>query len=142
MEINRFYHRERAEAEERVHRARFEEGESVMIGREYSAVTARGGEVLRGPFTALAYRDGLLMLGGDNGRLFLFIDADVAANGNEIFTERLPMPVRFKEDPVLIAEGPGDEKAKREALRAASAVKWLRPLSEAGAELLLHWLRR
>ena len=43
MEINKYYHREKATAEEREHYRRIEEGTPVQIGAEYTTVAARNG---------------------------------------------------------------------------------------------------
>ena len=142
MEINKYYHREQAAAEEREHYRRIEEGIPVRIGAEYTAVTARNGWKHEGPFAALAYESGLLMVGKPDRRVFAFISEDVVADRTDLYTEHLPTLVKFKNDLSDILGNLWEEEECCMALRRASAVKWMCPLSMPGAQLLYKWHRK
>ena len=70
MEIDRYYYRNRKETEEKAYLARFGKGQNVRIGETYPALTSRDGSVLEGPFQALAYENGILLLGKQDERTF------------------------------------------------------------------------
>ena len=138
MEINKYYHKEQMEAELYEHLRKFEEGDPVRIGNEYAFLSGRDGRSYEGPFTALAYDNGLLMLGKADKRVFAFINEDVVANGSELYMEHLPNLVKFKSDlSTIIGQLNREECCK--ALRSACSVKWMCPLSMEGARLLLQW---
>lgn len=142
MEINKYYHCEMSKAEEREHLRKFEEGTQVQIGYEYSSLTAGDGRKHEGPFTALAYEDGQLMIGKADHLVFAFINEDVVVNGSELYTEHLPMLVRFKKDLADILGLAWEKEKCCQLLRSACSVKWMCPLSMSAAELLLQWHRQ
>lgn len=141
MEIDRYYYRNRKEAEEKAHLARFGKGRNVRRGETYPAMTSRDGSVLEGPFQALAYENGILLLGKQDGRTFAEIRWDAAAEENGLYMERLPILAEMRKD---ISELLGAETNKEKCvttLRLSCGRKGIIPLSEEGAEMLLRWYR-
>ncbi len=141
MEIDRYYYRNLKEAEERVHLARFEKGRNVRIGETYPVLTSRDGSVLGGPFEALAYENGILLLGKPAGRTFAEIRWDTAAEENGLYMERLPILAEMRKDISELLAAETDKEKCVTALRLSCGRKGIIPLSEEGAEMLLRWYR-
>ena len=141
MEIDRYYYRNLKEAEEKAHLSRFEKGQNVRVGETYPAMTSRDGSVLEGSFRALAYEDGILLLGKPDGRTFAEIRWDVAAEGDRLYMERLPILAVMRKDIGEILGTETDRGANITALRLSCGRKGIIPFSEKGAEMLLHWYR-
>lgn len=141
MEIDRYYYRNRKEAEEKAHLTRFGKGQNVRIGESYPAMTSREGSVLEGPFEALAYENGILFLGKPDGRTFAEIRWDAVAEENGLYMERLPILAEMRKEIGEILGTETDEKKCVTALRLSCGRKGIIPLSEEGAEMLLRWYR-
>ncbi len=116
-------------------------GKRVCVGKIYYAITARDGLTHEGPFEALAYEKGALLVGTPDRRLFFVLDEDVVDVNGSIYIEALPNKLRFKKDllDVIGSADTDDECCKR--LRLASGVKWMYPLIDEYAVLLLRWHR-
>ena len=82
------------------------------------------------------------MVGMPDRRVFAFINEDVVVNGTELYTEHLPSLVKFKNDLSDILGNLWEEAVCCTALRRASAVKWMCPLTLQGAQLLYKWHRQ
>ena len=141
MEIDRYYYRNRKEAEEKANLSRFGKGRNVRIGETYPAMTSRDGSVLEGPFQALAYENGILFLGKPDGRTFAEIRWDAVAEENGLYMERLPILAEMRKEIGEILGTETDEEKCVTALRLSCGRKGIIPLSEEGAEMLLRWYR-
>jgi len=141
MEIDRYYYRNRKETEEKEHLTRFEKGQNVRIGETYPVLTSREGSVLEGPFEALAYENGTLLLGKSDGKTFAEIRWDAVAEENDLYMERLPILAEMRKEIGEILGTETDEEKCVTALRLSCGRKGIIPLSEEGAEMLLRWYR-
>ena len=139
--IRKGYHIRQAIAEIWNHHRKYVVGKRVRVGKTYSAITARDGRAHEGPFEALAYENGNLLVGTPDRRLFFVLDEDVVDVNGSIYIENLPNKLRFKKDllDVISNADTNDECCKR--LKLASSVKWMCPLTAEYAMLILHWHR-
>ena len=139
MGISKFYHLTMKEMEDAEWQRLFEDGAEVELGRTYSAVRHRTG-VIKGPFAALAYEAGVLLIGNPEINRYCVIHTDVAGINGELVTDRVRGGVfSIKKD---LAELPAFEEDAVLWIQNASRVKWFFALTEPEARLFLKWLRK
>ena len=138
MGISKFYHLTMKEMEDAEWQRLFEDGAEVELGRTYSAVRHRTG-VIKGPFAALAYEAGVLLIGNPEINRYCVIHTDVAGINGELVTDRVRGGVfSIKKD---LAELPAFEEDAVLWIQNASRVKWFFALTESEARLFLKWFR-
>lgn len=137
MGISKTYHIEEKERKESEWRQMFTDGAEIEIGKEYAGIRQRSG-VINGPFTALAYENGILLVGDPERNRYAVIHGDVAEYGGQIITEAVRGGV-FKINADL-AELPDGEEGVQ-LLQRASQVKFFFALTEDEARLFLKWNR-
>ena len=139
MGISKFYHLTMKEMEDAEWQRLFEDGAEIELGRTYSAVRHRTG-VIKGPFAALAYEAGVLLIGNPEINRYCVIHTDVAGINGELVTDRVRGGVfSIKKD---LAELPAFEEDAVLWIQNASRVKWFFALTEPEARLFLKWLRK
>ena len=139
MGISKFYHLTMKEMEDAEWQRLFEDGAEVELGRTYSAVRHRTG-VIKGPFTALGYEAGVLLIGNPEINRYCVIHTDVADIKGELVTDNVRGGVfSLKKD---LAEMPFIEEEAVLWVQNASRVKWFFSLTEPEARLFLKWLRK
>ena len=139
MGISKFYHLTMKEMEDAEWQRLFEDGAEIELGRTYSAIRHRTG-VIKGPFTALGYQDGVLLIGNPENNRYCVIHTDVADIKGELVTDKVRGGVfSLKKD---LAEIPAIEEDAVLWIQNASRVKWFFALTEPEARLFLKWLRK
>ena len=139
MGISKFYHLTMKAMEDAKWQRLFEDGAEVELGRTYSAVRHRTG-VIKGPFAALAYEAGVLLIGNPEINRYCVIHTDVADIKGELVTDKVRGGVfSIKKD---LAEMPAFEEDAVLWIQNASRVKWFFALTEPEARLFLKWLRK
>ena len=139
MGISKYYHLTKKAMEDAEWKRLFEDGAEVELGRTYSAVRHRTG-VIKGPFAALAYEAGVLLIGNPEINRYCVIHTDVAGINGELVTDRVRGGVfSIKKD---LAELPAFEEDAVLWIQNASRVKWFFALTEPEARLFLKWLRK
>ena len=139
MGISKFYHLTMKEMEDAEWKRLFEDGAEIELGRTYSAIRHRTG-VIKGPFTALGYQDGVLLIGNPEINRYCVIHTDVADIKGELVTDKVRGGVfSLKKD---LAEIPAIEEDAVLWIQNASRVKWFFALTEPEARLFLKWLRK
>ena len=139
MGISKFYHLTMKAMEDAEWQRLFEDGAEIELGRTYSAVRHRTG-VIKGPFAALAYEAGVLLIGNPEINRYCVIHTDVAGINGELVTDRVRGGVfSIKKD---LAELPAFEEDAVLWIQNASRVKWFFALTEPEARLFLKWLRK
>ena len=139
MGIDRFYHHKRTEQKTEEWRSLFQGGSEVEIGKTYTAIQQRCGKIA-GPFTALGYENGILLVGSPESNRYCVIHTDVSENKGEIVTEKIRGGVFGING--NWSDMPSDENEAIAWIRNASRVKWFFALSEAEAQLFLEWFRK
>ena len=138
MGISKFYHLTMKAMEDAEWQRLFEDGAEIELGRTYSAVRHRTG-VIKGPFAALAYEAGVLLIGNPEINRYCVIHTDVAGINGELVTDRVRGGVfSIKKD---LAELPAFEEDAVLWIQNASRVKWFFALTESEARLFLKWFR-
>ncbi len=139
MGISKFYHLTMKAKEDAEWQRLFEDGAEIELGRTYSAVRLRTG-VIKGPFAALAYEAGVLLIGNPEINRYCVIHTDVADINGELVTDKVRGGVfGINGD---WSDMPSDENEAIAWLRNASRVKWFFTLSEAEARLFLEWFTK
>ena len=139
MGISKFYHVTMKAMEDAEWQRLFEDGVEIELGRTYSAVRHRTG-VIKGPFAALAYEAGVLLIGNPEINRYCVIHTDVADIKGELVTDKVRGGVfSLKKD---LAEIPAIEEDAVLWIQNASRVKWFFAVSEAEARLFLEWHRK
>lgn len=140
--VRKNYHSHQVLIEAWSHVSKIVFGRYVRVGKTYTAITARDGQSYEGPFEALDYDKGNLLIGTPDRRLFFVLDEDVSDVNGSIYTENLPHKIRFKKDILdVIGNADTDDECCRR-LRSACSFKWFSPLSsDEYATLLLFWHR-
>lgn len=132
--VSKYYHTEKRRLEEQEHAGRFESGREVLIGATYKGILLRYGRSVDGPFTALRYEDGTLLLGSKDYHTFVFITVDVTDVDGYVYTEDLNI-ISIRENlHDLLKEGD-----RIMDLRRAASYKMFWPLSESGAGMIIRW---
>ena len=138
MGISNYYHLTKKAMEDAEWKRLFEDGAEIELGRTYSAVRHRTG-VIKGPFTALGYEAGVLLIGNPEDNRYCVIHTDVADINGELVTDRVRGGVfSIKKD---LAELPAFEEDAVLWIQNASRVKWFFALTESEARLFLKWFR-
>ena len=138
MGISKYYHLTKKAMEDAEWKRLFEDGAEIELGRTYSAVRHRTG-VIKGPFTALEYEAGVLLIGNPEINRYCVIHTDVAGINGELVTDRVRGGVfSIKKD---LAELPAFEEDAVLWIQNASRVKWFFALTESEARLFLKWFR-
>ena len=138
MGINKFYHLEMKTAENSEWQRLFQEGSEVELGKTYSAVRHRTGAI-KGPFTALEYESGVLLIGNPEKNQYCVIHTDVSDVNGELVTDKVRGGVfSMNRD---LAEMPSVEEEAVPWISNASKVKWFFALTELEARLFLKWHR-
>ncbi len=139
MGISKFYHLTMKAMEDAEWQRLFEDGAEIELGRTYSAVRHRSG-VIKGPFAALAYEAGVLLIGNPEINRYCVIHTDVVDINGELVTDKVRGGVfSIKKD---LAEMPAFEEDAVLWIQNASRVKWFFALTEPEARLFLKWLRK
>ncbi len=138
MGISKYYHLTMKAMEDAEWKRLFEDGAEIELGRTYSVIRHRTG-VIKGPFTALGYQDGVLLIGNPENNRYCVIHTDVAGINGELVTDRVRGGVfSIKKD---LAELPAFEEDAVLWIQNASRVKWFFALTESEARLFLKWFR-
>lgn len=137
--INKNYHFDLINKEKQTHLNKFRNGKDIILGKSYDAIVSRSGRKHEGPFIALTYDNGNLLVGKPNYRSFAIIHEDVVDDHNSIYTESLPLLIVFRRDISDIVGNDSSDRVQYQELRRACSVKWMCPLSEIGAAMILRW---
>lgn len=138
MGISKFYHVTMKAMEDAEWQRLFEDGAEIELGRTYSAVRHRTG-VIKGPFTALGYEAGVLLIGNPERNQYCVIHTDVADINGELITDKVRGGLfSIKKD---LSEMPAIEEDAVLWIQNASRVKWFFALTEPEARLFLKWFR-
>ena len=138
MGISKFYHLTMKAMEDAEWQRLFEDGAEIELGRTYSAVRHRTG-VIKGPFTALGYEAGVLLIGDSENNRYCVIHTDVADINGELVTDRVRGGVfSMNKD---LADMPTITEDAVLWIQNASRVKWFFALTESEARLFLKWFR-
>lgn len=142
MKVSKNYHSSNRLKAELAWHFSFPVGKKIEIGKTYSAIRQRPNSIhkrIEGPFTALGYDSGILLVGDPDKNRYCVIIDDVVEVDGEIVTGCIrggvfSMHSKLDEMPTC------DEEAIR-WIRRNSQVKYFFALNEDEARIFLRWYR-
>ena len=142
MKVSKNYHSFNRLKAELAWQFAFAVGKKIKIGKTYSAIRQRPNSIhawIEGPFTALGYDSGILLVGDPGKNRYCVIVNDVVEVDGEIVTDGIRggvFSMRRKLD-----EMPACYEEAIRWIRLNSQVKYFFALNEDEAKIFLRWYR-
>ena len=136
--IRKYFYRDedrlREAREMRQTRARLSRGRRVRIGKTYTRLLTDHQPATEGLYTPIVYEDGLLIVRENDDEHYILVDTGASAEGDGLYiADDILTRIHLKRDLEEILK---DDDPVR-SLRKAASYKWMFPLSEKGAEMII-----